>query len=134
MTRPDAPHPPSPTPSSPALQAGWAVTMVRSERRDGARRRTRLRVARAHDASGRFVCEATVVDLSAHGARLRLADAAMAPDTLWLFDETAGQVAQARVARRAAGEIGLELSAWRSLDDVAPALRRRLEAPYFGAD
>jgi hypothetical protein len=117
---------------SPAPPA-FCVSLAPRERRGDARRRTRLRVGRALDGEGRFVCEATIVDLSAHGARLRLSDPAALPATLWLYDESEKRAALARVVRRGAGEAGLALDRWRALEELTPATRRRLEAPYFGA-
>lgn len=119
--------------SPPPADAGCVVMRLR-ERRDGARRRVRLRVGRALDGDGRFLCEATIVDLSEHGARLRLADPAKLPATLWLYDESEGRAAPARVARRDGREAGLALGAWRRLDELPAPTRRRLEAPYFGAE
>ena len=118
----------------PHHASSFPLIVVARERREGPRRRVRLRTGRALDAAGRFICEATIVDLSAHGARLRLADPTVLPDTLWLFDEAEGRVGEGRVVRRTAREAGLSLTAWRKLDELPPATRRRLEAPYYAAD
>ncbi|QLP96632.1 MAG: PilZ domain-containing protein [Rhodoblastus sp.] len=120
-------------PPAPA-QAAFSVAFAGGERRGGARRRVRLRVGRALDGEGRFLCEATIVDLSAQGARLRLADPARLPATLWLFDECERRAAKAQVVRRTAHEAGLLVSEWRSLDELPAATRRRIAAPYYGAD
>lgn len=104
-----------------------------SERRAARRRRTRLRVGRALDVAGRFLCEATIVDLSDTGALLRLADGRSLPETLLLYDEAGARLARARVVRREAGAVALALEPWRALEDCAPATRRRLESPYYGA-
>lgn len=121
-------------PFHPSAPFTGAVVLAGGERRDGARRRVRLRTGRALDGNGRFLCEATIVDLSQRGARLRLADPAALPATLWLYDEAAGLAVEARVARRTAQEAGLALGAWKRLEELPAATRRRLEAPYYGAD
>jgi len=132
MTRliPDPPSPPGSAPSEPA----FSVAFASAERRAGARRRVRLRVGRALDGDGRFLCEAVIVDLSARGARLRLRDPGRLPATLWLFDESERRAALARVVRRSGQEAGLAVSDWRPLDALPEATRRRIEAPYYGAD
>ena len=127
MNRPPSSIPPGPGP------AAFCVALAPGERRGEARRRTRLRVGRALDGEGRFLCEATIADLSATGARLRLVDPAALPETLWLYDEAGRRAALARVARRGDGEAGLTLDRWRALDELEPATRRRLEAPYYAA-
>lgn len=110
------------------------ILRVFAERRGAPRRRARLRVGRALDGAGRFLCEATIIDLSAQGARLRLADPAALPASLWLYDEARGEAARARVARRGAGEVGLSLEAWLPLDQLPATTRRRLAAPYYATD
>lgn len=94
----------------------------------------RLRAGRALDGEGRFLCDAIILDLSPCGARLRLADPARLPHTLWLFDEAGRRAAFARVVRRTAVEAGLAVCEWRALESLPPATRRRLEAPYYAAD
>jgi hypothetical protein len=103
------------------------------ERRAARRRRVRLRVGRALDVAGRFLCEATIVDLSETGALLRLSDPCRLPDALVLYDEAGARLARARVVRREAAAVALALEPWRALDECAPATRRRLESPYYGA-
>lgn len=123
-----------PPPIETSLSTAFSLTFSSEDRRECIRRRVRLRAGRVLDGEGRFLCEATILDLSPCGARLRLADPARLPETLWLFDEAGRRAAFARVARRTAIEAGLAVSEWRALEALPPATRRRLESPYYAAD
>lgn len=104
------------------------------ERRGATRRRRRLHAARLTDETGRHLGEGLLSDVSTEGARLRLSGPADPPDRVLVFDEAGRRVARARLIWRRGGELGLRLEAWRELEELAPALRRRFLASYHAAD
>ncbi len=103
-------------------------------RRRDSRRRQRLHTARVTDGDGRFLGEGALADLSKEGARLRLLSPADLPRRVLLFDETDRRVAAARVMWTRGTEVGLLLDAWRPLDALDAALRRRLLSAYYATE
>lgn len=81
----------------------------RVERRREQRHRV-FKGARLMFNNGFSVCEATVRDLSDHGARLKFGDPAMVPTHCMLEISGGNRVYFARVAWRGGNEIGVELS------------------------
>lgn len=104
------------------------------DRRRDERRRRRLHAARVTDATGRFLGEGSLADMSQEGARLRLTAPADLPRRVLLFDETNQRVAGARLMWSRGIEIGLLLDVWKPLDSVDPALRRRLQSAYYARE
>lgn len=84
---------PSPTPST-------------GEKRRQQRRRTRLRSGKVLDRGNRFLVDATILDRSSGGLRLRLARDCPAPEFFHLFDDETGLIFSARIAWRRQALLG----------------------------
>ena len=103
-----------------------------SEARGAARRRTRLQSAKILDSAGVFLCEATIVDLSASGLRLLLARNCGVPARFGLHIDLTGELKTAALAWRRDRQIGARI-----LTHVAPAPLKRsdrvaLKGRYYG--
>jgi hypothetical protein len=76
------------------------------EKRREDRRRTRLRAGKILDRANRFLADATIIDRSCCGVRLRLAREVAAPEIFHFFDEEAETVFVARLVWREGRLIG----------------------------
>ncbi len=76
------------------------------EKRREDRRRTRLRAGKILDRANRFVADATIIDRSCCGVRLRLAREIAAPEIFHFFDEEAEAIFVARLVWREGRLIG----------------------------
>jgi hypothetical protein len=76
------------------------------EKRREDRRRTRLRAGKILDRANRFLADATVIDRSCCGVRLRLAREIAAPEIFHFFDEEAEAIFVARLVWREGRLIG----------------------------
>lgn len=70
------------------------------EKRREYRRRTRLRVGKILDRANRFLADATIIDRSCRGLRLRLAREIAAPEIFHFFDEENEAIFVARLIWR----------------------------------
>jgi len=77
-----------------------------NEKRSDQRRRTRLRSGKILDCADRFLVEATILDRSSGGLRLRLAKDQAIPDYFHFFDDEIEKIFAARVAWRRPALIG----------------------------
>lgn len=93
---PSAPVAPSPQPRS-------------DEKRRARRRRTRLRSGKILDRANRFLIEASILDRSASGLRLRLARNSAIPDVFHLFDDETQIILIARVVWRRQALVGARI-------------------------
>jgi hypothetical protein len=80
-----------------------------SDQRIQPRRRTRLRSAKVLDRANRFLIDATIIDRSNEGLRLRLARDGEIPERFRLFDDEAGLVLGARLIWRRQAMIGVRI-------------------------
>ncbi len=80
-----------------------------SEKRRDQRRRTRLRSGKIFDRGNRFLIDATILDRSSGGLRLRLARDCPMPEFFHLFDDEAELVFAARVAWRRQAIVGAHI-------------------------
>ena len=78
----------------------------KDEKRREDRRRTRLRAGKILDRANRFLADATIIDRSCCGVRLRLAREVAAPEIFHFFDEEAETVFVARLVWREGRLIG----------------------------
>ena len=86
----------APPPAAPSL----------SDLRRDARRRTRLRAGKILDRANRFLMDATIIDRSLGGFRLRLSRDGAVPEIFHLYDEECGVIFAARQIWRRQGVIG----------------------------
>jgi hypothetical protein len=104
----------------------------RLEARAAKRRRIHLQSAKILDGAGAFLCEATIVDVSARGMRLLLAKNCGLPPRFGVHVDTTGEVLTAAAAWRRDRLIGARVVA-----RAAPAPLRRidrvaLKGRYYG--
>ncbi len=79
------------------------------EKRRCRRRRTRLRSGKILDRFNRFVIDATILDRSSNGLRLRLAKDCIIPDNFRLFDDETDMIFIARIVWRRQALIGAQI-------------------------
>jgi hypothetical protein len=77
------------------------------ERRREQRRRTRLRAGKILDRANHFIVEATIVERSCGGLRLRLAREVDLPEIFHFYDEESEGVFVARIAWRRQSTLGV---------------------------
>lgn len=117
--------------------AGVTYTVIeaappdRNERRAELRRRTRLRSGKVLDTRNRFLIECQVHDRSLHGARLRLVANVSAPAKIYLFDDEAKMVREARIIWRCKQDLGVTFLAHANADGLRPAERTALGGKYY---
>jgi hypothetical protein len=100
-----------------------------SERREQARRHSRLQSGKLIDGNGRFLVECVFRDRSGAGVRLKLAGAVPLPRKIQLFDDQLGSLCAAEVIWRRGVEIGCKLAPTSiALNDK---LLRRLRQPHY---
>lgn len=90
-------------PDEPALVTYFAAPGPQAredEKRREYRRRTRLRVGKILDRANRFLADATIIDRSCRGLRLRLAREIAAPEIFHFFDEENEAIFVARLIWR----------------------------------
>jgi hypothetical protein len=78
-----------------------------NEKRREQRRRTRLRAGKILDRANRFIVEATIVERSCAGLRLRLAREIDLPEIFHFYDEESEGVFVARIAWRRQSTLGV---------------------------
>jgi hypothetical protein len=97
------------------------------ERRSAPRRRVLL-AGKLVFGEAQMTLECTIGDLSAQGARLRLASAEPLTDPIWLIDLTNGLCYRSRQIWRQEGKVGLAFSDYHDLRtasaELPPILRR----------
>ncbi|MGO8739563.1 hypothetical protein [Rhodoblastus sp.] len=76
------------------------------EKRREDRRRTRLRAGKILDRANRFLTDATIIDRSCRGLRLRLAREVATPEVFHFFDEEAEAIYVARIVWRSGRLLG----------------------------
>jgi hypothetical protein len=79
------------------------------EKRRARRRRTRLRSGKILDRANRFLIDASILDRSACGLRLRLARDSAIPDIFHLFDDETQIILIARVVWRRQALVGARI-------------------------
>lgn len=99
------------------------------EKRRAPRRRTRLRAGKILDRANRFVLDATILDRSCVGLRLRLARDIELPDIFHFYDDESEMIIVARIAWRNQALIGV-----RRGPAVTATLRQlmALRGKYYG--
>ena len=110
---------------------GEGRAAYRVEARGAARRRTHLQSAKVLDGSGRFLCEAAVLDISALGLRLLLAKNCGVPARFGVHIDLTGEVATAVVIWRRDSALGARIL---SLNPPAPlkrSFRSALRSRYY---
>ena len=108
-------------PDEPALVTYFAAPGPQAredEKRREYRRRTRLRVGKILDRANRFLADATIIDRSCRGLRLRLAREIAAPEIFHFFDEENEAIFVARIIWRE------RAASWRGAREI-----RRCGAP-----
>lgn len=99
------------------------------DKRRAPRRRTRLRAGKILDRANRFVVDATILDRSCAGLRLRLARDVALPDIFHFYDEECETIFVARIAWRNQALVGA-----RRGPGVSATLRQlmALRGKYYG--
>lgn len=111
------------------LREGRAAYKV--EARGAARRRTHLQSAKILDASGAFLCDATVQDVSEQGLRLVLAKACGLPARFGVHMDLTGEVLTATLAWRRDRLIGVRVLAHAAPAPLRPSDRAALRGRYY---
>ena len=104
----------------------------RVEARETTRRRIHLQSAKVLDGAGAFVCEATIVDVSAWGMRLLLARNCGLPPRFGVHVDTTGEVLTAAAAWRRDRLIGARVVAHVAPAALRPIDRVALKGRYYG--
>jgi hypothetical protein len=101
------------------------------EQRRESRRRTRLRAGKILDRANRFLADATIIDRSCCGLRLRLAREFAAPDIFHFYDEEIDAIFVARLVWRRGRLLGVARGRF-----VAATPRRiaALRAKFYAMD
>jgi hypothetical protein len=99
------------------------------EKRRAPRRRTRLRAGKILDRANRFVVDATILDRSCAGLRLRIARDVALPDIFHFYDDESETIFVARIAWRNQALVGA-----RRGPGVSATLRQlmALRGKYYG--
>jgi hypothetical protein len=103
----------------------------RVEARGAARRRTHLQSAKILDASGAFVCEATILDASAQGLRLLLTKNCGLPARFGVHIDLTGEVLTAAPAWRRDRLVGARVVAHAAPAPLKPSDRVALRGRYY---
>ena len=104
---------------------------IYGERRDGCRRRTRLRSGKIIDADGHFVVECLIANRSASGGMLRLPGSMALPGRILLYDDQSGELQAASVIWRRDREIGIRFTPVHRSERhraIADSMRRKFYA------
>jgi hypothetical protein len=104
----------------------------RVEARAATRRRIHLQSAKILDGAGAFLCEATIVDVSARGMRLLLARNCGLPSRFGVHVDMTGQVLTAVAAWRRDRLIGARVVAHAAPARLKPSDRVALKGRYYG--
>jgi hypothetical protein len=112
-----------------AAAAGASEQAPRQDKRRDPRRRTRLRAGKILDRANRFIVDATILDRSCGGLRLRLARQVAIPEIFHFYDDESESVFIAKIAWRAQAQVGA-----RRGPGVATPLRllMALRGKYYG--
>jgi hypothetical protein len=118
-------------------RAWWRLVSLnraayRVEARGGPRRRTRLQSAKLIDASGAFLCDATVQDMSADGLRLALARNCGLPSRFGVYLDLTGEALTATAAWRRDRIVGARVLAHQPPAPLTAAQRAALAGRYYG--
>ena len=111
------------------LREGRAA--YRLEARGAARRRTHLQSAKILDASGAFLCDATVQDVSEQGLRLLLARACGLPARFGVHMDLTGEVLTATQAWRRNRLVGARVLTHAPPAPLSPSARAALKGRYY---
>jgi hypothetical protein len=103
----------------------------RFEARGAARRRTHLQSAKLVDGAGAFLCEATILDVSAAGLRLLLARDCGLPSRFGVHLDLTGDLLTAAPAWRRGRLIGLRILAHGAPSPLKPSDRVALKGRYY---
>jgi hypothetical protein len=103
----------------------------RVEARGAARRRTHLQSAKILDASGAFVCDATVQDASDYGLRLALARNCSLPSRFGVHLDLTREALTATVAWRRERVVGVRVLAHQPPAPLKPSQRAALAGRYY---
>ena len=101
------------------------------DRRQQARRKTRLRPAKLLTEGGQFLCDCAVVERSESGARIRAFSKVevLLPEMLFLYDEVEAFKHRARIVWSSGAELGL---AFESLAEfVEDGERHRIAGRFY---
>lgn len=104
---------------------------ISGERRDGSRRRTRLRSGKVIDADGQFVVECLIANRSASGGMLRLPGSMALPGRILLYDHQSGELQAASIIWRRDREIRIRVTPVHRSERhraIADSMRRKFYA------
>jgi len=104
----------------------------RIEARGGPRRRTHLQSAKLLDASGAYLCDATIQDVSEFGLRLALARNCGVPARFGVHLDLTGEVLTAALAWRRERVVGARVLAHQSPTPLSRYQRAALAGRYYG--
>ena len=112
------------------LREGRAAYRV--EARGEGRRRTRLQSAKILDASGAFLCEAAIQDISPTGLRLALARNCGLPGRFGVHLDLTGEVLTAALAWRRERVVGARVLSHQPPAPLSEVARAALAGRYYG--
>jgi hypothetical protein len=101
------------------------------DRRNDARRRTRLRSGKVVDPGNRFIVECQIRERSQEGARLLLVKPAEIPDRIGLFDDSELSIRTAEIIWRQALEIGIRFTPEHDSEEIKESDLAALSGKFY---